>query len=302
MNSTVARMDTQRKVLEAMNLTPEQEMYYIKRAADPASPYPAGLYFGTQQKAMIHASFSDPSYDPTIRDWYKSGLNNAQFKFGGAYVDMDSGNVVVTASATLHDAAGGIRGVAAGDVQLNEVSQIVSSTRLKQSGGAFLVDASTNTVLGSGDSTATGKTLGDLGSDTVFGRTAQWIDGGSEGLHQAKVGGKNYWFFVEWVSNADWAAVCFVPETEILSAVNSMTTTLIIVAAVAVVVLSALIFILINGIVIVPVKKLDAAAQRIADVVQNNSATSEETAASSEELSAQAQMLNDLVEKFTLKT
>jgi methyl-accepting chemotaxis protein len=36
--------------------------------------------------------------------------------------------------------------------------------------------------------------------------------------------------------------------------------------------------------------------------VQNNSATSEETAASSEELSAQAQMLNDLVEKFTLKT
>ncbi len=35
--------------------------------------------------------------------------------------------------------------------------------------------------------------------------------------------------------------------------------------------------------------------------VQNNSATSEETAASSEELSAQAQLLNDLVEKFNLK-
>ena len=35
---------------------------------------------------------------------------------------------------------------------------------------------------------------------------------------------------------------------------------------------------------------------------KNNSATSEETAASSEQLSAQAQLLNDLVEKFTLKS
>jgi type II secretory pathway pseudopilin PulG len=124
MNSTVARMDTQRKVLEAMNLTPEQERYYIQRAVDPTSPYPSGLYFGTQNKEMIHATFSDPSYDPTIRDWYRSGLNNSQFKFGGAYVDMDSGNVVVTASAALRDATGAVRGVAAGDVQLSEVFRL----------------------------------------------------------------------------------------------------------------------------------------------------------------------------------
>ena len=40
---------------------------------------------------------------------------------------------------------------------------------------------------------------------------------------------------------------------------------------------------------------------QISDVVQNNSTTAQETAASSEELSAQAQLLNQMVEKFTIK-
>ena len=40
---------------------------------------------------------------------------------------------------------------------------------------------------------------------------------------------------------------------------------------------------------------------QIADVVQNNSATSQQTAASSAELSSQAQLLGELVEKFRLK-
>ncbi|MBQ9459305.1 MAG: methyl-accepting chemotaxis protein [Oscillospiraceae bacterium] len=50
----------------------------------------------------------------------------------------------------------------------------------------------------------------------------------------------------------------------------------------------------------ISIAQVSEGIHQIADVVQSNSATSEETAASSEELSAQAQLLNDLVEKFTL--
>ena len=38
--------------------------------------------------------------------------------------------------------------------------------------------------------------------------------------------------------------------------------------------------------------------ERISEIVQGNSATAEESAAASEELSAQAQILKELVEKF----
>jgi methyl-accepting chemotaxis protein len=40
---------------------------------------------------------------------------------------------------------------------------------------------------------------------------------------------------------------------------------------------------------------------QVSQVVQNNSATSEESAAASEELSGQAELLKDLVDKFKLK-
>lgn len=48
-------------------------------------------------------------------------------------------------------------------------------------------------------------------------------------------------------------------------------------------------------------QQADMAVERIAEVVQNNSAAAEETSATSEELTAQASTLNDLVGVFTLR-
>ena len=51
----------------------------------------------------------------------------------------------------------------------------------------------------------------------------------------------------------------------------------------------------------VSISQVSEGINQIANVVQTNSATSESTAAASEELSAQAVLLNELVERFTLK-
>ena len=51
----------------------------------------------------------------------------------------------------------------------------------------------------------------------------------------------------------------------------------------------------------VSVKQVNEGISQISSVVQSNSATAEESAAASEELSSQAQILKDLVDKFTLK-
>ena len=258
-NDTIGRMHAQRQALETLGMTPEEELAYIKSIVEPSSAYPSGLYFGTEQKQMIHASFSDPSYDPTSRGWYKDGLNNAEFKFGEAYVDVDSGNVVVTASAALHDQNGRVRGVAAGDVQLTALTQIVSTVRLKQTGGAFLVDASTGTILGAPDSSIVGTALSDQPAGSMYAQSEKWISAYAEGVQTA-----NY-FHLQLVPDTSWVAVCFVPEAEILSDVNSLTRTLVIIAIVAFFLLGSVIFVLIHKSIVTPVKKLDAAAQRIAD-------------------------------------
>ena len=49
------------------------------------------------------------------------------------------------------------------------------------------------------------------------------------------------------------------------------------------------------------IAQLTQGIDQISSVVQNNSATAQESAAASEEMSAQANILNDLVERFTLK-
>ena len=48
------------------------------------------------------------------------------------------------------------------------------------------------------------------------------------------------------------------------------------------------------------IAQIRKSVELISDIVQGNSATSEESAAASEELSAQAQMLRELVEQFEL--
>ena len=262
MNDTLSAMDKQRDVLEYMNMTPEQELEYIRHTSDPKSAYPSGLYFGTQEKQMIHATFYDPEYDPTTRGWYQSGLSNEEFRFGDAYLDADSGNIVVTASGVLKDKFGNVRGVAAGDVQLTSLSEIVSSVKIKDTGAAFIVDTATDTIIGSSDEDIVGTLTKDSPSDSVYAAVAGQLS--SEGIYNSKVGNKNMTFYISLVPDTNWAVVCYAPESEILSDAHSLTISLIIIAASACVVLALLIFLLVRVMIIKPVRKLDKAAQSIA--------------------------------------
>ena len=51
----------------------------------------------------------------------------------------------------------------------------------------------------------------------------------------------------------------------------------------------------------ISISHINKSVDKIAAVVQSNSATAEQSAAASEELSAQAKMLSDLASQFTLK-
>ena len=51
----------------------------------------------------------------------------------------------------------------------------------------------------------------------------------------------------------------------------------------------------------VAITQIRKSVEMISDIVQGNSATSEESAAASEELSAQAQLLKELVEQFEIQ-
>ncbi len=267
-SAILASLETEAQTIEYNDKwSKKDQKAYQAALTDPDSAIYSGMYV-----ALSNGDFIDPSdwvpdagYDPTAQGWYQQSVQNDVFAFGDPYVDEDTGNMIVTAGRALKAKDGSLRGVAAGDVDLSSTSEVVAAVRLEKTGGAYLVDSVTGIVIGAGDSSVTGNTLDQLPADSVYGQAAQWISSGSMGSRHGKASGKTMYFYLQQVPNSNWVTVCYVPEAEIMASANALTRTLIIIAVVAIIILGAVILILMRRIIINPVKKLDAAAQRIAD-------------------------------------
>ncbi len=266
MNDITATLDMQRDTLEYITMTPDEEKAYLRHSADSDSAFPGGIYFATTAGEFVHASYvPDSGYDPREKVWYKEGLLSNSFIFGSAYQDVITGENVVSASAALHYKNGGTRGVAAADIQLGAISDIVKQVQIEQTGGAFLIDANTNMIIGHRDEALVGTLLADQSANSFYADLTRLIAGGAFGLQTCKADGKEVCMDLEQVPGCNWITVTYAPKTEILQDLTTLTTLISVIAVVAIALMIALVFILIRRIVIVPVKKLDDVASRIAD-------------------------------------
>ena len=261
----LGHLDAQRDTIEYMDMTPEEELAYVRHTEGLSASCPGGIYTATENKEVF-ANWEVPSadYDPTTRGWYQEGLTHQKFAFGDAYYDLTIDDMVVTATCALKTKDGALRGVAAGDVQLTEISRIMSAVRLEKTGAAYMMDAGARIILGAADSSVVGASFDELPEDSVYAAAVSWVDNGRSGLHTGSIGGKTYYFYIRWVPDCKWAAVFYVPETEVLSETNTLTRTLTMIAAAALAVLILVIFALIRLTIVAPLKKLDAAARQIA--------------------------------------
>ena len=169
-------LETQRDTIEYGDMDiPEMEAY-IKHTVDQNEASPAGLYVALTDGSLYHASFvPGPDFDAASKSWYQDGIASEKFILGDVYFDEDSQSYVVGTSGRLKSADGAVRGVAAADVYLDSISQIVSKVQLEESGGIFLVDKRTDTIIGHRDSEVVGQKLSEV-QDSMYAYTAQQID------------------------------------------------------------------------------------------------------------------------------
>ena len=79
-------------------------------------------YIGMEDKTCYFGGGWEPApgeYDPTTRDWYKNSMNSEDVEISEAYVDADSGRVVITMSLPIH-VDGKVVGVLAADIFTDE--------------------------------------------------------------------------------------------------------------------------------------------------------------------------------------
>ena len=260
MNDVVATLEGQRDTIEYFDMDVSGMMDYIRHTVNQNEAYPAGLYVALTDKSLYHASFvPGPDYDASTKSWYQNGLKSDAFILGDVYFDEDSQSYVVGASGVLKGQNGTVRGVAAADVYLDSISKIVSQVQIEDTGGIFLVDMRTNTIIGHRDSTVTGRRLSDMDGDMYDYADAQ-IRAGKTGLF---LQGDTY-IQVEKVPGSDWTAVAYVSRGEVLRELHQLTVNILQVAALAVLVLIVLVVIQVRRVIGRPVRELTLAATQIA--------------------------------------
>ena len=260
MNNTLATLKTQRDTIEYEDMDVPAMRDYIRHTVDQNDAYPAGLYVALTDGSLYHATFvPGPDFVAQEKSWYQNGIASEEFILGDVYFDEDSQSNVVGASGVLRSASGAVRGVAAADVYLDSISGIVSGIQIEDTGGLFLVDTRTDTIIGHRDPEAAGKTLGDL-PDEMYAYAAQQIRGGQTGLtlHNGS------YFQIAQVPGSDWMAVAHVSQGEVLAELRQLTVTMLVMALLAVILLTLMVIIQVRRIIGRPVAELSRAATRIA--------------------------------------
>lgn len=260
MNQTLTMLETQRDTIAYEEMEIPEMKEYIRHTAGQNDAYPAGLYVALTDGSLYHASFvPGPDFNALVKSWYLDGIESEAFILGDVYFDEDSQSYVVGASGMLKDKGGRVLGVAAADVYLDSISDIVSSIRIEETGGIFLVDTRTDTIIGHRDQTLVGKKLGESGG--LYAYADAQIQSGKTGLGVYE----DMYVQIAEVEGSSWTAVAYVSRAEVLSELYGLTHTMAEVSAVAVLVVMLLVVILTRWIIGRPVKELSRVATRIAE-------------------------------------
>lgn len=260
MNRTLTMLETQRDTIQYEDMDIPEMTEYIKHTAGKNDAYPAGLYVALTDGSLYHASFvPGPDFNALVKSWYLDGLESEEFIMGDVYFDEDSQSYVVGASGVLKDAKGAVRGVAAADVYLDSISEIVSNIKIEDTGGIFLVDTRTDTIIGHRDAAIVGKKLGE--ADGMYAYADQQILAGKTGLSVYD----NMYIEIAEIPGSSWVEVAYVSKTEVLAELYELTDIMTKVSVLAVLFLTLLVVIQVRRIVGRPVRELSQVATRIAE-------------------------------------
>lgn len=260
MNRTLTMLETQRDTIEYADMSISEMTEYIKHTAGKSDAYPAGLYVALTDGSLYHASFvPGPDFNALVKSWYLDGIESEDFILGDVYFDEDSQSYVVGASGMLRDKKGSVRGVAAADVYLDSISEIVSDNRIEDTGGIFLVDLRTDTIIGHRDASVVGEKL------SVSGGLYTYADGQIKAGQMGLSLYEDTYIQIAEVEGSNWVAVAYVSRAEVLAELYELTRTMAKVSAAAVLLVMVLVIILTHWIIGKPVKELSRVATRIAE-------------------------------------
>lgn len=181
--------------------------------------------------------------------------------FTDPYVDVITGNLVVSPAKTVYSADGSKRGVMAADISLVEVSKLINEIKIGEQGYALLIDA-TGMVMAHPVKELVGTKLAE-NSDTGLVQLADTLLKSENGFTKFQEQGINKVVSFTTVPITGWKIAIMIPESEVYAEINE-TASKMAMTVVAVMLIMTIIVFLISSSITKPIIKLNKAAAQVA--------------------------------------
>lgn len=258
-------LDMVQNAMQTVPMSEEAEKNYLATTVGMSEDYPNGVYVGDDQGKYVDMSgwVPDADYVVTERDWYQEGLTHETFAFGAPYLDADSGEFIVSASALIQT-NNGAKTVAATDVFLSYASEMVSDIKVMGDGYAFLVDTDSNTILAHKDKKLVAQNVSTDSEDSYIRAIADKIGSDSGKVQTVKVGKTVYYVEIEPVKGTSWVLVSNVKESTVLEDLGNLQKKIIFIMIIAIIIIGILVERIVH-IVVGPIKSLTSDIGRITE-------------------------------------
>ncbi len=108
------------------------------------------IYFGlaSDGRVAVGSGWDEgKDYDARQRPWYQEALESKGITLTSPYIDVSSGQVVISLTTPLYTAKGALLGVMTVDMDLEYLSQLVGALRVMGSGEGYLFDGKGNVLV-----------------------------------------------------------------------------------------------------------------------------------------------------------
>jgi GAF domain-containing protein/HAMP domain-containing protein len=199
---------------------------FVAPAILKSNPDDIAVYFGGASGEVIYypnidlANQVPPDYDVTQRPWYVSASpardQSRQAVWSEPYQDSTHHGLVMTVSAPVYEASGEFRGVVAMDVSLAQVTQIISNTKIGQTGNAFLIDQNQRLIARNlGEVTSPPQLPSQLA--TEFSTALNNANAGKSGVETMQVNGAPHFIAYFPVPTIGYSLLIAVPSQDLLT-------------------------------------------------------------------------------------
>ena len=263
--------DSLYEVIESMVVSDNFEYDVAYRYLNKANERNQGnlYYMSFSNKEFVDGSgwIPESSYDPTSRNWYIEAIEKDDIYISEPYVDAMTGGMVITISKSFKTLEGR-KGVAATDIQIDYLVDLISTVEVGEDSYAFLLDNKGNVVTHQNEEFKPSENESINVRDILGGKLNTILEKEKMGIRNRKI--KDYdnvdrFFFFGDVLESDWKVGVAVSVGHTMGAINNAIYYTIL-ATIIVLAISIVLSLYISNSITKPIVKTVAIAENIGNL------------------------------------